>query len=758
MLRKVISIRKVGRFLRYSATGDVEFKRYNLVFAENGRGKTTLCAILRSLQAGDTAHVIGRTTLGSPGAPEIRILLDDGPAVLSAGAWSTTVPNLAIFDSTFVSENIYSGDVVDLSHKRSLYGVIVGAHGVALARQIEGYDAASREKSTEIREKRAEVQALVPQGLAVEAFLPLQEDWAIDAKIAEKVKELKAVQQAEEIRTRPALSELNLPRFWISCEKLLGKSIEGIAKDAERRINIQIEEHAMHERGEPWLFEGLGYIRNNECPFCGQSINGVALIGAYRDYFSEAYDALRAEITTMHQQIADAFGDRVIASIDRIIDQNKAGVEFWSRFCTITPPVLDVEVSGTLFNLRNAALPLLERKAATPLEHVSVDASFTGALDAFMSARRSAETYNQAVRAANGVIAQKKAATGTVDIRVVQSALTLLQAIKKRHEPEGKEACKKYMDAITEKKTIEDKKTRVKVRLDEHTREVIGHYENTINDLLEDFHAGFRITGTDHGYPGGVASTSYQILINETPVELGDPNSPLTIPSFKNTLSSGDKSTLALAFFLSQIEHDPAKASKIVIFDDPFSSQDSFRKDCTVQKIKKCGDECHQVIVLSHDQSFLKRIWDRLAIQAGDRKCLQLMRVGLRDTKICEWDIEEATQSPFAADRKSLAAYYIRGEGSPRDIVVKIRPVLETYCRNLYPGDFGEDALGTIIGKIRANGPVHQLFPLLEKVEALNEYARRYHHGENPNAATEPIDETELHGFVKKTLSIIGCC
>jgi len=33
-----------------------------------------------------------------------------------------------------------------------------------------------------------------------------------------------------------------------------------------------------------------------------------------------------------------------------------------------------------------------------------------------------------------------------------------------------------------------------------------------------------------------------------------------------------------------------------------FNSQGSFRKDCTIHKIKKCGQDCAQVIVLSHDQ------------------------------------------------------------------------------------------------------------------------------------------------------------
>src|SRR3990172_704518 len=147
MLKKFISIKHVGRFLNYSASGAVELKRYNLIFAENGRGKTTLCAVLRSLQSGEPAHVLGRTTLGTGDAPEIKVLLDGGTVTFAQGAWSATVPDLAIFDSTFVSENVYSGDTVDLDHKRNLYRVIVGKHGVELARQIEDLDAQSRAKS-----------------------------------------------------------------------------------------------------------------------------------------------------------------------------------------------------------------------------------------------------------------------------------------------------------------------------------------------------------------------------------------------------------------------------------------------------------------------------------------------------------------------------------------------------------------------------------------------------------------------------------
>jgi wobble nucleotide-excising tRNase len=763
MLRKILSVRNVGRFLNYNASGNVELKRYNLLFAENGRGKTTLCAVLRSLQSGEPAHVLGRTTLGSVGAPEIRVLLGGATAAtFSNGAWSTTVPDIAIFDSTFVSDNVYSGDAVGLEHKRNLYRVIVGKRGVDLAHQIEGLDAANRAKSTDIRERLAAVQVLVPQGEPVEAFLALQEDSTIDAKIAEKERELLAVKEADQIKNRTALSELALPAFSAGFETLLGKTIGVIAADAERRVGEQIKAHAMHGRGETWLSEGLGYIWGDACPFCGQALDGAAaLMGAYRAYFSEAYGSLSTEIATLRQEVEDGFGEREIARVEQLLDQNAAAVEFWSRYCEIASPPLDDGdgVAGqALRTLRLAALGLLDRKAATPLEDVAPDPSFTAAKAALAAIQAGAASYNQTVRAANATIAAKKARTAAADVRVVESALTHLRATKKRHEPDARAACHAYESAQAEKKTLEDRKEAIKGKLDDYTNQVMDRYEQTINQILDDFNAGFRITGTRHGYPGGVASSSYQILINDTAVDLGDEGTPLDRPSFRNTLSSGDKSTLALAFFLAQLDHDPTKAAKMVAFDDPFSSQDSFRKTCTVQKIRKCGEACAQVIVLSHDDRFLKLIWDQLAHLPAERKCLRLGRVGLRDTTVSEWDIEVATQAQFRADRQALVDYHNSAQGHPRDVVNKIRPVLETYCRNLYPSQFNPaDTLGGIIGRIRDLGPAHQLAAIFDDLEILNSYATRYAHGQ-PDAATAPIDDNELHGLVKKTLTITGGC
>jgi hypothetical protein len=138
-------------------------------------------------------------------------------------------------------------------------------------------------------------------------------------------------------------------------------------------------------------------------------------------------------------------------------------------------------------------------------------------------------------------------------------------------------------------------------------------------------------------------------------------------------------------------------------------------------------------------------VWDLLLPE--DWKTLQFTRVREDNTTIAEWDIELAVRAQYRADLETLHKYHALNEGEPRDVIQKIRPVLEGYCRNLYPTQFlQEDMLDVIVGKVLGIGSGHPLFTILNDLDDLNEYCRRYHHGENPNAVTEPIDDNELEG------------
>lgn len=758
MIQRIISIKNVGRFKSCAAAGDVTFRRYTLIFAENGRGKTTLCAILRSLFTNTPAFVIGRATLGSLEPPEVQLLTGNGNISFRNSIWNGTFPDMAVFDGTYVTDNVFAGDVVHADHRRNLYRVIIGAQGVALAARVNELDERIRAKNGDIREIRGQFQRHIPQGMTVEEFIALPEDPAIDEKIAVKDQELQGAQRSVQLQQRTGLSPVTVPVFPPAFAQLLAKTFANVSADAERHVTEHIERHAMQRGGEAWLTEGLGYVTHDECPFCGQSLTGVELIAAYKSYFGHEYHALRDEVDRLNQGVAGTIGDRTSTAIDQTFLQNENSIEFWRQYCEFEAPIAPAAgiVAGVISTLRQRAQGLLQIKAGTPLDAVAPDEGFTQALDAFEELRTNLGTYNAAVAAANVVIAARKRQAQAANILDLTNALAALKAQKVRHTDEIQAICGSEAQLQAEKSALEQDKETAKQQLDTHTEQVITRYGEAINRYLERINATFRITTPTHTYRGGPPSTSYQIVINQNAVDLGDATTPIDRPSFRNTLSAGDRSTLALAFFLAQLEQDANRASKVVVFDDPFASMDSFRRNHTVHQIMKCGETCAQVIVLSHEPSFLKLLWDRIV--PADRKALQLVRIGEDNTTIVEWDIDRAVQARFRADIDSLQRFNSSGEGEGRDVIQKIRPVLEGYCRNLYPTQFAEqEMLGTIVGRIREAGAEHPLHAIVDDLDELNLYCRRYHHGENPNAATEAIDNAELQAYVRRTLKLVGC-
>src|SRR5260370_3699086 len=451
-LRKFITIKNVGRFSNCNASGDVALKHYNLIFAENGRGKTTLCDILLSLQTGDGALIMGRRTLGNPSTPEVSILTAPGPAALANGTWNLTLPFLAIFDSTFISQNVYSGDAVGLDHRRNLYRVIIGKDGVDLACAVDELDADIRTKKAEIRDRRAHVQSLAPAGVSVEEFSSLAADPDIEAKIEAKQRELESVQRAAQLNSRVGLASIMLPVLPENLEPLLSMTLEGLATAATQRVNGQIAAHSMHTRGEAWLAEGLGYVRDGRCPFCEQGIAGSELVSAYNTYFSAAYRSFKQQGAQVRMQVDALFGERAIAQIESTIQGNEAATEFWTRYCEFARPSLTSEppLGELLRSLGQDAQRLLARKAEAPLEPIPMDQAFLAASSALAGLRQTVRPYNDAVAAANAPVASKKSASGSASQSAVESALRKLQATTARHQPEAEAACRAHAKAIEE--------------------------------------------------------------------------------------------------------------------------------------------------------------------------------------------------------------------------------------------------------------------------------------------------------------------
>jgi wobble nucleotide-excising tRNase len=638
MIEKIVKIKNIGRFQDYAVKGDVSFRKLTLVYAENGRGKTTFCAILRSLQGGQPEFIAERKTLGATSSEHVHIRLNNIDYQFTNNQWTATHSDILIFDPVFVNDNVYSGDYVDHEHKKNLYRVIVGTKGVQLARQIEDLDGQIRDANADLRTKKEAISRYLPPGTTLDNYLEWQPVDDIDAQIQQKTEELnnrqRAAARAGEIQTRALFAKVQLPSLPSEFSIILAKQLTDIMGDAEAKVRQQIAQHQMGHQGESWLSQGLDYIKDYRCPFCGQGVQANELIAAYRSHFSAAYRDLKQEVTQLAQRINSAIGDASLGSAQQTIAGNTALVEFWRQFTAVDLPVISFEeIRQKYAMLREKCLELAKIKQDSPSDGVTPDANFTAALAAVDSLREVVTSYNAAVDAANDRANEQKAVVRLGgDITALRNELAQLEACKKRFEPNAAWACKAYQDALTAKADLEQRKAAARQQLDQHCQDLLPRYEQSINEYLEQFDAGFRIKNTRHLYTGGTPSSQYQIEINKTALDLGDARTPAGTPCFKTALSSGDRSALALAFFLAVIKEDADIAGKVVLFDDPFTSMDCFRRAWTEQSIRRVLLSAQQVIVLSHEASFLKGI--RMGISEGEVKALQMRPAGRDNTVI----------------------------------------------------------------------------------------------------------------------------
>src|ERR1039457_1728485 len=111
MINSFHFLRSVGCFDAVAAAANIPLSRLTLIYAENGRGKTTLSAILRSLATGDPIPIAERRRLAAQHPPHVVLECVGGPppAIFQNNAWMRTLPNMAVFDDMFVDANVYSG-------------------------------------------------------------------------------------------------------------------------------------------------------------------------------------------------------------------------------------------------------------------------------------------------------------------------------------------------------------------------------------------------------------------------------------------------------------------------------------------------------------------------------------------------------------------------------------------------------------------------------------------------------------------------
>ncbi|MCC8960393.1 AAA family ATPase [Bradyrhizobium sp. Pear77] len=757
MVERIQLLRNVGKFDSVNAGGQLPFSKITLVFAENGRGKTTLAAVLRSLGDGNPIHITERKRLTAAHDPHIVVnTVSGGACVFQNGAWSATLPEVAIFDDAFVAQNVCSGIDIESGHRQNLHELILGAQGVSLNAAVQAHAAKIEEHNRELRARESAIPAAARGRLSVDDFCALKEVPNIADVIAEATRALSAAQSSDAVRRHQDFREIALPTFNIEAiSTLLGRNLP----DLEAHAVAQVQRHfaAIGEEGERWVSDGMRRIESDgtteACPFCAQDLANSPLIEHYRAYFSEGYAQLNRDIDRSLHEVERVHAGDAPAAFERDVLGWEQRRQFWKDFTAVPEIAVDTAAVARAWKVaRDAVLARILKKKSAPLERRDLSAETIEAIEAYDKARATVDAASNVLTAINPQIEVVKEKAATANVATLTADLERLKATESRHSAAIAPKCQAYLDEKAAKKATETLRDQAREALEQYRATVFPAYEGAINAYLQKFGAGFRLGSVTSVNNRGGSSCNYNVVIDNVPVPL---TGNADAPAFRNTLSAGDRNTLALAFFFASLDRDPRVAQKIVVIDDPMTSLDENRSLTTVQEIYRLTGKVAQVVVLSHSRPFLCALWDK-ADRVG-RTAIKVIRN--RDgSDLVAWDVKQDSITEHDKRHARVVAYIgSNNAADEREVAAALRPILESFMRVAYPEEFPPDSLlGPFLNKctqrVGGAGEILNTADIAE-LQDLLEYANKFHHDSNPAWQTEIINDQQLHHFCQRTLA-----
>lgn len=745
-------LRNIGRFESYNGAGLVDLKRLVLVYGENGMGKSTLSAILRSLATDEPSVIIERQRLGSNQPPHIVLESDDNSTIMfKDGAWSRKLANMKIFDDEFVDKNVYSGLSVEPLHRQNLHELILGENGVTLNQRVQDLIQRNEKHNNVLREKELVLRAHCPDDLSVDEFCDLPNSKDVDSEIEKTERLIVATQKQNQVRDKNLFQSIKLP--WFDTKKIqhiLQMSLTDLDKEAEARVQAHIS--TLGKGGEQWVAEGMNHIPEggeHNCPFCGRSMTGVDLIRHYRAYFSEGYSKLKREVDEMLDDARSAHGESARVQFELALQTVKEQRQFWSEFCKL-PEIDEIDTSIVVRDWKlacDAVLEHLKAKRAAPLDQQQLDEPTSLAIDEYDQHREMIESINTTLRKSNESIQEVKEQVEESNPKEMDEEKSLLLATKARYSQDVAPLCDDYLNEKKDKARTEKKRNKARKELENYRSKIFSDQEDTLNQYFSNFNTGFKIRSIVPQNRRTGSYCEYNVCINEVSVAVNSQNTSSGEPSFRNTLSAGDRNTLALAFFFSCLDHHPDLANTIVVLDDPVSSLDEHRLYTTVQTVEEYIETAEQVIVLSHSKGFLYDIWKRA--NRNDTTSLKIIRDGNGSTIQC-WDIKQDMMNDQYKRHAKLRNFIDNGAVDSLEVAKTIRPYLEELLRISFPDHFPAGALmGQFLNKCheRLDKPDQILSESkIRELKNITNYANPFHHGKTL------VNDGQLQVFVKRTL------
>ena len=604
MLKRIQKISNIGRFSDCSAPG-CEFGNETIIFGLNTHGKSTLTAILRSIQTGNSDILIGRKTFGATGAKNVEIDFDEGGIgaryTFQARTWNKSNPNILIFDSKFIAENVFDGEHITFDQQKNLNTVIIGKKGQDLNTAIAILQKQADDFASQKSEKTREFSRHF-SNLDFTKFKSLAKDIEVESKLKNKEKEIKFEHEREEIKKSIKSHILSLSRIRFSIKNTIAKTLDVKQEEMENHIKAHL---LTEENAQNFLSDGVDLLKATtpdglprSCVFCGQQLdqNAEKLISIYSAFFKGGYEDLQKEIVKETDYFKEV---NVEALLEKILADLKSK---------------DLDVG--LGDVKIAELAKWKKEFEKELDKKR-DLNYAVNFDSFDCLQLGIEKIKNDLE---DLEEKKLNVTPSKDVSQLEIEKKTLEIFKKRYEPAWVKFCSDWDLIESESEKVRKEREEKRKELEIYSASVFDTHKGTINSLCENMGADFqiedfkplkKIVGKDERIFAIKFFGTHKVRIDSEDQKT---------PNFRNTLSESDKRLLAFALFMSLLMHDRELDKKIVVFDDPMSSFDSERCRKTVHRITDIASKYKDVngsekillpgqkIILTHEDRFAKEL------------------------------------------------------------------------------------------------------------------------------------------------------
>lgn len=589
MSAKITNIRQLqsmGVFAdRNAKTPSLGLRKYNLIYGFNGSGKSTLSRMFASLEVGG-AHP------NLPAGGSFEFALDDGTMYAAPGKLSGIERRVVVFNADFIEANL------QWAQGKANPVFYIGVEQAEAAARLDKLDA----QLPQLRERVLAAERA--QGQAEKTLSNFKRD---RAKIAAKSlhrgnRKYEAPQILEDYEAWKSDTIAPLDETALGAHEETLRATEALPGLTPLDFDVKV------------LSTAYSYIRD----ICGQTLSDVTLDEVQRfpdllvwlqqgHAFHETHaldsclfcgGVLKADRMAA---LKEALDDKIDQFIDRL---NKTGLRLSAMIETLEflknriglPTAFDTEVraaaadnrTATLTAINNAILMLRPlgalldakiTKPATPVDasHLPSDAEVLAA-EAQLGDAQAA--FNALVERHNTIVSdfiphRQKAESAMRRHHIADCRVELGSLIATNDQ-----AIQSLKDARSAAADADDEAAKLRQQIRSH-----GAAADAINQLIRSYlgHQELAIRAIDEGYQ----------LLRHGKVIKGSP-------------SEGEKTAIALCYFLSTLEADGRKLKDlVVIVDDPVSSLDTKALNYACALLRSRLEDAAQIIVLTHNQQCL---------------------------------------------------------------------------------------------------------------------------------------------------------